>query len=276
MIGLLSLAGAIVLALVAIRWLVRVYEPQLAFYPTKGEDATPAAYGAPFTPLTVTTADGERLRVWHLSRPDARAQVVYFHGNGGNLSIWSDVLIDIARHGFDVIAFDYRGYGMSTGTPTEQGLYQDTDAVIELAQGRLRRAGIPLIYWGRSLGTTVAAYASTVHQPDGVILEAGFPSVHAVLRTNPVLAMLSWFSSYEFPTARWMSQTRSPALLIHGDADSVIPYSLGQELHAAIPGEKTFFTVKGGNHNDPTPRDADAYWRAVDAFVNRLATVLRS
>src|SRR5262245_35190322 len=112
-IGLVALAAAILLTVLLIRMLVRTYEPHLAFYPIKGEDATPAAYGVPFTPLTTNAADGVRLRVWHLPRAEARAQVVYFHGNGGNLSMWADILVEIARRDFDVIAFDYRGYGVS-------------------------------------------------------------------------------------------------------------------------------------------------------------------
>jgi pimeloyl-ACP methyl ester carboxylesterase len=270
--GLLWIVGFVfvtLVALAALGWLVRFSEPQLAFFPTKGEDATPASFGIAFTPITVPTADGEQLRVWHLPHASPRAQVVYFHGNGGNLSLWSDVLVDLARHRFDVIGFDYRGYGLSTGAPSEGGLYRDTDAVLELAATRLRRADVPLIYWGRSLGTTVAAYASTRRAPDGVILEAGFPSMRAVVRSNPILSLLSWFSTYEFPTARWMTLSRVPALLLHGDADSIIPYELGRELHDAIPGPKQFVAIPGGDHNDPTPRDAAAYWGAVDAFVQR-------
>src|SRR5918994_1248333 len=109
--GLVALAGAILIMVFLLRWIVRYYEPQLAFFPIKGEDATPAAYGVPFTPLNVNTADGERIRVWHMAGANARAQVVYFHGNGGNLSMWAEILVPMARHGFDVIAFDYRGYG---------------------------------------------------------------------------------------------------------------------------------------------------------------------
>ena len=266
-IGLLALAVAILVALVIVRWLVRYYEPQLAFYPTKGEDATPAAYGVPFTPLTVTTSDGARIRVWHMPHSNPRAQVVYFHGNGGNLSMWADILVPIARRGLDVIAFDYRGYGLSTGSPTEPGLYRDVDAVLELAHGRLRRAGVPLIYWGRSLGTTMAAYAATGKRPDGVILEAGFPSMASVVRSNPVLAVASWFASYEFPTARYLSGARVPALVIHGDADSVIPYQLGRELFETLPAEKRFFSVKGGDHNDAAAPDPQAYWGAVEEFL---------
>jgi len=267
------LAGWLLVALVAlgaVRWLVRFYEPGLAFFPARGEDATPGSYGVPFTPLNVTTADGQRLRVWHLAREDARAQFVYFHGNGGNLSLWSDVLVAISREGFDVIAFDYRGYGTSTGAPSESGLYADTDAVLKLVEERLRRPGVPLVYWGRSLGATMAAYGAAVREPAGVILESGFPSMRAVVRSSPVFWLLSWFSSYEFPTSRWMARTKARALVLHGDRDSIIPYALGQQLYEEIPGPKQFVTIKGGDHNDPTPRDADAYWRAVRQFVSEL------
>lgn len=270
MIGVVALALSIAVALVVVRWLVQYYEPQLAFFPTKGEDATPAAYGVPFAPLTITTADDERIRVWHLPHATARAQVVYFHGNGGNLSMWSEIVVAIARQGFDVIAFDYRGYGLSTGSPTEGGLYSDADAVLALAHGRLRRADVPMIYWGRSLGTTVAAYAATVRKPDGLILEAGFPSMRSVVRRNPVMLAASWFATYQFPTARYLASVPVPILVLHGDRDSVIPYQLGRELFEAIPGPKQFVTVKGGDHNDAAPPDAAAYWAAVDTFTRTL------
>src|SRR5688572_8432976 len=84
---------AAIVAVALVRWLVRTYEAQLAFFPMRGQDSTPAAYGVPFTAATVTTSDGERLHVWHLPRDNPQAQVVYFHGNGGNLSLWSDVLV---------------------------------------------------------------------------------------------------------------------------------------------------------------------------------------
>ena len=270
MIRIVALALAIVVALAVVRWLIRYYEPQLAFFPMKGEDATPAAYGVPFAPFTVTTADDERIRVWHLPHPNPRAQIVYFHGNGGNLSMWSDILVPIARQGFDVIAFDYRGYGLSTGTPTESGLYRDVDAVLAVAHGRLRRAGAPMIYWGRSLGTTMAAYAATVRKPAGVIVEAGFPSMRSVVRSNPMMLAASWFATYQFPTARYIASTTVPVLVLHGDRDSIIPFQLGRELFEAIPGPKQFVTIKGGDHNDAAPADPAAYWAAVDAFTRTL------
>lgn len=256
-------------------WLVRSIEASLAFFPTPGEDITPASYGAPFTTLSVTTSDGEQLTVWHLTDDNPRARIVYFHGNGGNLSLWADILVAIGRRGFDVVAFDYRGYGTSTGKPTEKGLYRDTEAILALVHERLRRADVPVVYWGRSLGGTMAAYAAMLREPDGLILEAAFPSMRAVVRSNPILWALSWFSSYQFPTARFLSNVQAPILLLHGDRDSVIPHALGEELAAAIRGDKRFVTIPGGDHNDPEPAAPDVYWRAVDELVATSSSTRR-
>ncbi|HXG90623.1 MAG TPA: alpha/beta hydrolase [Vicinamibacterales bacterium] len=259
--------GALLGLVLLVGWLVRRAEPGFAFFPSPGEDGTPQSFGVPFTAATVITEDGERLRVWHLPRADARAQVVYFHGNGGNLSLWADVLVGLWRQGFDVIGFDYRGYGVSTGSPTEQGLYRDTDAVLHYVHTTARRTGVPLLYWGRSLGTPMAAYAASRRAPDGVVLEAGFPSARDVLQDSPLLWALSFLSTYRFATADWMAAVRAPALVLHGDRDSVIPYHLGTRLYEALPGPKTFVTIAGGDHNDPLPRDGAPYWTAVHAFV---------
>jgi len=256
--------------LAAVVWLVRRAEPRFAFFPLAGEDVTPAHAGVEFVAHTIETADGERLRVWHLPRTDGAAQVVYFHGNGGNLSMWSNILAGLWRQGYDVVAVDYRGYGLSTGRPSEQGLYRDVDAVIRFVDGALGREPLPLVYWGRSLGASMAAYAASVRAPDGVVLEAGFPTGRSVLETNPLLLAMSWVASYRFPTAGWMRQVKAPALVIHGDRDSVIPYRLGQRLHDALPGPKRFVTIPGGDHNDLEPADAALYWTAVRGFVASL------
>lgn len=242
----------------------------MAFFPLGGEDVTPQSRGVPFTAHTIETEDGERLRAWHLARPDARAQVVYFHGNGGNLSLWSDIVTGLWSHGLDVIAVDYRGYGVSSGSPSEAGLYRDAAATVGFSRQHLRRPGLPLIYWGRSIGTAVAASAANRQPPDGIILEAGFPSARALFDRNPVLQMLSLLGSYRFDVAKWMAPVTAPVLVIHGDRDRVIPYRHGQRLHEQLSGPKRFITIAGGDHNDAEPADPEAYWRAVGEFVASL------
>jgi len=249
---------------------MRALEPRLAFFPLTGEDVTPAQEGMPFTPHTIQTADGERLRAWHLPAPDAIAQIVYFHGNGGNLSLWNDIVVGLARRGFEVIAVDYRGYGLSTGAPSEQGLYRDAEATIAYVHDTLRRRELPLIYWGRSIGTAVAAHAANTRAPDGLVLEAGFPSARSVLSGNPLMYALSYAATYRFATSESMAAVTAPALVIHGDHDSVIPYRLGQQLYETLRGPKRFVTIEGGDHNDAVPADSDTYWRAVREFAESL------
>ena len=249
---------------------VRIVEPKLAFFPARGVDATPTDYGIAFTPVTIATADGERLRLWSMIHPHARATVVYFHGNGGNLSVWNPIVASVYRAGFTIHAVDYRGYGESSGRPSEQGLYRDADAVLgwlEQQQGTAR----PLIYWGRSLGSAVAAYAATVHAPDGIVIEAGFPDVRSLMRRSPPMSFLALFSSYRFATARHLSQTRVPVLVLHGDADRVVPYALGRELFENMREPKRFVTIRGGDHNDAEPADPATYWDAIQTFVASVA-----
>jgi uncharacterized protein len=270
-IALLVGAGLLTVCLVVG---VRFLEPKLAFFPTAGETATPRDLGVPFEASTITTRDGERLRVWTMPHPDPLAIVVYFHGNGGNLSVWSSILAAVQRQRFTVIAFDYRGYGASTGRPSEHGVYRDVDAIVAsdlVATTRGNRDATPLVYWGRSLGATIAAYAATIRQPDGVILESGFPDARSLIRSSPPMMFLSLFSTYRFPTADFMAKSSAPVLVMHGDSDSVIPYPLGQALFARINGPKQFVTLHGADHNDQTPPDAAAYWNTIGSFVASIA-----
>ena len=115
---LLLLAG---FAAVGLKILVWWLEPRMAFFPTRGVQETPASARQPFVDLRIPTDDGETLHAWWLEHPQPSAQVLFFHGNGGNLSMWLDVVVELRRRGFSVLAVDYRGYGDSTGRPTERG-----------------------------------------------------------------------------------------------------------------------------------------------------------
>jgi fermentation-respiration switch protein FrsA (DUF1100 family) len=259
------LAAAAVLA-VLVRW----FEPRFAFYPTRGESETPRDDGVPCEAVTVDTADGEHLRAWIMRAGTPRANVVYFHGNGANLSNWSPILTKIVQRGYSVFAFDYRGYGQSTGHPTERGLYRDVEAVINRAWTDAGER-VPTLYWGRSLGGTMAAYAATVRPPDGLILESAFADARAAVRDSTPLVILSLFSTYRFPTAEFANRAGRPALVMHGNADTIIPFELGHELFEKLTVPKRFVVIEGGDHNDTVPRSPEHYWSAVDGFVSSLS-----
>jgi fermentation-respiration switch protein FrsA (DUF1100 family) len=131
---------------------------------------------------------------------------------------------------------------------------------------------MPLVYWGRSLGATMAAYGATVRRPDAVIVEAAFPDASAVCRSSPALALVSMLASYRFPTAQFLNRAQVPVLQLHGDRDGVIPFELGRELHDRLSLPKQFVVIAGGDHNDVTAPDPAAYWAAIDRFVSGLSS----
>jgi uncharacterized protein len=254
---------------------VRIFEARLAFFPTAGETVTPREFGVEFERLSVATKDGQRLVAWKLLHPSPRAHVLYFHGNGGNLSVWTPILSGIASQGYSVVAFDYRGYGGSTGRPTESGLYKDVEAMAQEFSERTDQTK-PVIYWGRSLGTVMAAYASTIRAPGGLILESGFPDARSLVRSSPVLTFLAMFSSYRFPGADFLPGATIPVLVVHGDNDHVVPFPQGRALFDRVTGPKQFFTIRGGDHNDAAPRDPEPYWKAVAQLAADAEAMMRA
>ena len=167
-----------------------------------------------------------------------------------------------------MLAFDYRGYGVSSGRPTERGLYRDVDAIVDYVW---TKASPPptVVYWGRSLGVSMAAYAATRHPPAGLILESGFPDARSLFRAPSPMAFLALFSSYRFPAAEFLRSVKVPALVVHGDADSIVPYDRGRALYERIEGPKQFFTVRGGDHNDAAPPDEALYRQAIGSSSTR-------
>lgn len=268
----MRIVAAIIVTGVVLKLLALWAEPRLAFYPIRGVQETPAAYGLPFSELKIETADGETLHGWWLEHPSPQAQVIFWHGNGGNLSLWLDVIAGLRRRGFSVLAVDYRGYGASTGKPGERGLYRDADATLQLFNERLRKPGVPVIYWGRSIGSPVAAHNASRSAPDALVLESPFPDLRAAVAGNPVLMVLSLFSSYRFPTSKLLERYEGPLLVVHGDADAIIPTSAGRRVFERARGSrKTFALIPGADHNDLHAVNPDLYWKAIDDFVKSLA-----
>jgi pimeloyl-ACP methyl ester carboxylesterase len=264
--GVLLVLAVVVLVL---RTFIGSMEPRFVFFPTKGEDVNPSRLGLPYESLTLTASDGERISAWQLEPERPRADIVYFHGNGGNLSVWLPVFAALHGQGFRVLAVDYRGYGRSSGTPTEEGVYRDAEAAVRHAVAH-RTEGRPLVFWGRSLGVPIAASATRVATPDALVLESGFPDKASVVRGLPVLRALNVFGSYRFPTVELLRGFQKPVLVIHADGDSIIPFALGEELFDRLDAPKEFVRIRGADHNDFFGVDHTAYWTPVLAFLDRL------
>ena len=263
----LVIVGAVVL--VALKLFVSWFEPRAVFFPLRGEQETPANLGIRYETLHIRAGDGVTIVGWQLEPESPRADILYFHGNGGNLSLWLPVFATLHGFGYRVLAIDYRGYGASEGAPSERGIYADAEAAARHAVAN-RRPGRPLIYWGRSLGGVVAAAAARAATPDALILESTFSNKAAVLGGNPVLRLLNVFASYRLDTVGHLRGFTRPVLIVHAERDSVIPFRLGRELFERLEAPKTFVTLQEGDHNDLYDARNSAYWKPIHAFIEAL------
>ena len=258
-----------VLALTALKLLVTWFEPRAVFFPLRGEDETPARLGIPYQSLRLRASDGVETTAWQLEPAAPIADIVYFHGNGGNLSLWLPVFATLHSFNYRVLAIDYRGYGSSSGSPSESGIYLDAEAAVRHAHAH-RDPKRPLVYWGRSLGGPVAAAAARAMAPDALVLESTFPDKASILRGSPVMRVLNLFASYRLDTLHHLREVSKPVLVVHADRDTVIPFALGRELFERLREPKIFLTLKGGDHNDLYDADNTVYWQPIRKFIEGL------
>jgi hypothetical protein len=172
--------------------------------------------------------------------------------------------------GFDVFLFDYRGYGRSSGRPSEEGTYADARAA---RQALLRQEGASaerVIYLGESLGGAIALKLAVDSPPLGLVLRSTFTSVRALARLHyPVVPRA--FVPDAYPSLERVPQLRCPVLVIHGERDDIAPFSHGEALFAAAPEPKQFHRVPGAGHNDLIAVEGSRYADVVAAWVEGLS-----
>ena len=201
-----------------------------------------------------TTADGVRLHGWFIqarTKP-AAATIIYFHGNGGNVSHIGWIGEHLAACGFDVMLFDYRGYGRSEGKATdERGLYADADAAYDYVVRE--RGAIPekLVLYGQSLGTTAVVELASRRACRAIVLESGLSSA-----SDLASSLLPWMPRWlhklgknRFESARKLADVHCPVLVTHGEPDNRIPTEQGRVLYASANEPKRLLIVPGAGHN---------------------------
>lgn len=216
--------------------------------------------------VTIATPDGERLRAWWLPAPGAALATLYLHGNGGYLEVYAEHLQAVRQAGQAVLIIDYRGYGESSGSPSEAGLYVDAQAAYDW----LRQRGYAperIVVQGLSLGSAVAVEIGTRNRIGGLVLEAPFSSARAV--AAGIVPILGWTLPLGFDSIGKIAALRAPLLLIHGDRDRVIPLRLGQDLYHAATKPKEFLLVPGAGHEDLPFIAAERYQAALRRLYER-------
>lgn len=222
----------------------------LLFFPSRQAGPTPAALGLQFVDLEIPTDDGERLHGWWIPAPERRrGHVLLCHGNAGNVS---DRLVHaqlLTQEGFDVLLFDYRGYGRSTGHPTEAGTYRDARAARQALLSLPDVDPVRIVYLGESLGGAVALHLAEEAPPRGLVLLSAFASIRRMRDVHyPFIPAALVPDAY--PSLRRTAQLDVPVLVVHGDRDEIVPVSQGRALFEAARGPKRLEVLPGVGHND--------------------------
>ncbi len=242
---LLLIAVAGYAAVVVVMYLA---QRSLLYFPDKTRHL-PADAGLPQAEeIFLQSADGEKLIAWHVPPRDGKPVVIYFQGNGGGLDLRAERFRWLTADGTGLLALCYRGYGGSTGTPTEEGLIRDAEAAYDFAATRYGANRVVL--WGESLGTGVAVALAAEKPVARVMLESPYTSI------ADVAASIYWFAPVRlllkdsFRSDLRIAKVTAPALVIHGSRDTIVPIGFGERLYAMIGAPKRFLRLPEAAHND--------------------------
>jgi fermentation-respiration switch protein FrsA (DUF1100 family) len=263
----------ILLVYLGLMALIYFKQPSLVFLPEmdRGFRASPADIGLPFTPLSLVTTDGETLDGWFVpvdTKRTSRGLVIFFHGNAGNMGHRLDYLRMFHDLGLATLIIDYRGYGRSSGTPSEAGTYLDGAAAWRHATQVLNVAAGRIVLFGESLGGGVAAQLATENHPGALILASTFSSVPDMGAELYPLLPIRLLARIRYDTLARLAQIACPLLVIHSRNDDIIPFVHGQRLFDAARPPKQFLEIEGG-HNDGFVFAREHWIKQLDAFLRQ-------
>lgn len=247
-----------------------LFQRKLIFFPYPGPVSNPKQLGIAAEQVDIPVNDSITLRGWWAHGSDSPYTLIWCHGNAGNLDHCADEFQDFVRAGINMLVFDYRGYGDSTGKPTAQGIKDDAVAVYDFLVSRNVEPGT-IVPYGRSIGSGAASHLANQRDVAGLILVQPLTSTLDMGRKTYPWLPIRLLLTERIDNSAELARFEAPLLIIHGDRDDIVPYSMGLDLYKnAITKEKEMVTLEGGDHN----RIGDTHGRqiveSVRDWLNRL------
>ena len=267
----MRLAPILLLTLLLVGGCVEPLEKQFIFFPDKSVDETPREWGLAYEDIYFATEDGLRLNGWWIPGTGSPVTLLWFHGNGGNISHrLESIKLRRDQLGSNIFIFDYREYGRSEGQVSEQGTYRDGSAAVRYLRSRAGLDPAKIVFFGESLGSAVAVEMAVRHGCAALILESAFLSIPEMAKASfPFLPVgpLLWT---KYDTLSKIGKVRVPVLIVHGESDEIVPFWHGRRLFEAAPEPKEFYPIKEARHNDTYVVGGKAYLDVLGRFLNRV------
>ncbi len=254
---------------------VAMAQSKYVYHPNSSVDYTPDVANLEYENVMLKTEDGEKLHAWFVpcKRQSDRLNltILFCHGNAGNIGDRIGSLVTFNRLGFDTLIFDYRGYGQSTGTPTEHGTYTDALAAWDYLVDEREILPDNIVVFGRSLGGAVASWIAAHSDPGALILESVFSSAPDMAHEMFPFLPVRLFCRFRYDNVAAVQRVKCPVLVAHGKADRTCPYPHGRRVFDAITTSKRFVEMQGG-HNDGGLDSNPHYQLELVAFLNEYLT----
>jgi fermentation-respiration switch protein FrsA (DUF1100 family) len=257
-----------------------IFEESMIFFPEAHPggfwdvEAVARGSGTTVEDCYFDASDGTRLHGWWcrptepglLSLPTSEMVLLWFHGNAGNLSHRSELMLELAKIPVQVLIVDYRGYGRSAGRPSEKGLYRDARAAWRYIVEERSVDAHRIVILGKSLGGAVAVDLAAETDPAGLIVESSFASVpDMAARHYPFIPR--WLIRTKMDSLAKIGRVDCPVMVVHSPADEVVPFDHGRRLFDAVPGDRRFLEVQGARHNELWLVAGTDYVRAIREFL---------
>ncbi len=217
----------VLLLLILFVWyLLKLYERRNVYFPTRTIFATPKDIDLDYEDLYITTKDGVKINAWFIPANSGKITFLFCHGNGGNISHRTEIIRLLNYHGYNLLIFDYRGYGRSEGSPTEEGTHLDALATYNYLKEREDIVEEKICIFGRSLGGNIAIALAARLDKGVLISESGFTSVMEMAKQIYGVKIPSVFLSHRYDALSKIKEVKIPKLIMHGKNDRLIPFGL--------------------------------------------------
>jgi hypothetical protein len=265
---MLKITVIILFAVIGLFIYVKYLEARSLFYPSKKIEYTPREIGLGFTDTYFKTEDGKTINAWFIPAKEAKYTILFFHGNGGNISHRLDKIKILNNLGLNIFIIDYRGYGKSEGKPSEKGVYLDAGAAYDYL---VKIKGInpdSIIIYGESLGGAVAIELCTKVRAKALITEEAFSNISDMGKIMyPYIP--SFFVSDKFNSLARIEKINLPKLFIHSRNDNLVPFELGEKLYKKAKEPKQLAAITG-DHNHAFLESEKDYTGYIREFVKGL------
>jgi fermentation-respiration switch protein FrsA (DUF1100 family) len=246
--------------------LLYIFQPKFVYFPYSSLQATPRDAGLAYEDIYLTTSDDLKVHGWYVPHDQPRATLLFLHGNGGNISHRLEKLRIYNQLTLSVFIIDYRGYGMSEGSPSEQGTYLDAESAWNyLTQDRHIPASDIIIY-GESLGGAVATWLASRVEAGALIVESVFTSIQAMGKHYYPYLPVTLIARIKYPVIKHIKEVHSPVLNIHSPADDIVPFNMGKAVYEAANQPKDFLEITG-DHNGGFLQSGQLYIDGLNRFI---------